>query len=252
MRMNTPVNMPPFISKYIVMTLNKRGPVSSYIDEYTQQFIDFAGRQTELVLELGAAYGFISIEAIKQGATVIANDIELQHLRILYHNTPKALRDRLRLLPGAFPQAINLPEDSLGACYVSRMLGYLNPSELQEGFEKIYNCLQQGGRLYILATTPYKALFKDMIPIYEQRIHENNKWPGYFTHLKQFIPEKYHPYIHQNNLHLFDDKILSRELKRVGFIVEKAELYARKDLPRKALLDGREGVVAIARKPQAP
>ena len=80
--------MPARLSKHIVMTLNGRGPVTSYIDEYTQQFIHYAAKQTEPVLELGAAYGFVTIEALKEGATVLANDIEPRHLQILYNLLP--------------------------------------------------------------------------------------------------------------------------------------------------------------------
>ena len=245
---NHDLQMPAPISQYLVMTLNQRGPVSMYLDEYAQQFIHFSAAQTSPVLELGTAYGFVTIAALNEGATVIANDIEPKHLQILYHRTPEHCRNRLTLLPGKFPDVLSLQSDSIGACYVSRMLGYLEPSTLRLGFEKIFACLKSNAKFFILASPPYKALFKNIIPLYEQRVRDNIEWPGYFTELKTLVGGKYGSYA-PDKLHFLDEKILTRELKNAGFIVEKAELYERKELPDSARVDGREGVVAIARKP---
>lgn len=242
------LKIPDKISKYLVMTLNRRGPVTTYIDENAQQFIDYAAKQTAPVLELGAAYGFVTIAALKEGATVIANDIEPRHLQILYNQTPEAYRSRLTLLPGAFPLALNLAKESIAGCYVARMLGYVHPTELQLGFERVFSCLKSNAKFFVIATPPYKSFYKNIIPVYEQRIRENNPWPGYFTDLKELVNQKYRAYAPEK-LHFLDDKVLTRELERVGFIIEKVELFARQDLPKWTLFDGREGVVAIARKP---
>jgi hypothetical protein len=102
--------------------------------------------------------------------------------------------------------------------------------------------------LFILSSSPYRALYKSIIPIYEQRVQEQQQWPGYFTGLKKLVDEQF-AHVVPNTLHFIDDKVLSRELMRTGFIIEKAELYPRKDLSDKIILDGREGVVVIARKP---
>ncbi len=242
------LKMPARFSEYLVMTLNGRGPSSTYIDDYAKQFIQYAAEQTGPVLELGAAYGFVTIEALKKGATVIANDIEPRHLQILYNQTPPGCRSRLTLLPGEFPSDLNLANQSLFGCYIARMLGYLEPSVLQLGFEKLYNGLKTNAKLFIVASPPYRALYKNIIPLYEQRIYANKQWPGYFTNLKGLVDGKYSVYV-PDKLHFLDEKVLTRELERVGFIVEKTALFARKDLPLRALLDGREGVVVIAKKP---
>ncbi len=242
------LDMPTPISDYLVMTLNNRGPVSSYLDDYAKQFIQFAAQQTAPVLELGAAYGFVTIAALEAGATVIANDIESRHLQILYQRTPKRYRDRLILLPGEFPQALNLAEQSIAGCYISRMLGYLEPSQLQVGMEKLYRCCKSQAKLFVISSSPFRALYRAIIPIYEQRIKENEQWPGYFTNLKTLVGAKLSSYVPEK-LHFIDEKILAREVARVGFVVEKAELYTRQDLPRKLRYDGREGVAVVASKP---
>lgn len=242
---NKPFHYP---NSYLLKTLNNTGPVSTYIDENTQQFIQYALHQKGAVLELGAAYGFVTIEALKAGATVIANDIDERHLDILYNNTPKECRTRLTLLHGKFPKDVNLANNSISGCYISRMLGYLEPNELPIGFMKLFQCMKSNAKLFILSSTPYRALYKNIIPIYEQRIKEQQHWPGYFTGLNTLVNTKFAHNV-PDTLHFIDDQVLSRELVHAGFIIEKAELYARKDLSDKTILDGREGVVVIARKP---
>lgn len=238
------LKVPPMVSEYLIMTLNGMGPCTTYIDEYSQEFIQYAAKQTAPALELGAAYGFVTIEALKAGATVIANDLEPKHLDILFEQTPMECRNRLTLLPAHFPQEVNLADHSIGGCYVAHMLGYLSPEMLQTGIEKLFHCLESNAKLFIITSTPYKGLFRNIIMPYEQRVKENHPWPGYFTNLKKIIS----PHV-PDALHFFDEHILTRELERGGFVIEKIEEYARLDLPQRALWDGREGIVAIARKP---
>lgn len=242
----TPYRYP---NSYLVKTLNKKGPSSTYIDEYAKQFIHYAASQKDPVLELGAAYGFVAIEALKAGATLIANDLEPRHLNILYNNTPEGCRSRLTLLPGEFPQYINLANESIAGCYIAHMLGYLAPEDLPIGFMKLYRWLKPGALLFILSSSPYRAIYKDLIPIYEQRIREHQQWPGYFKEIKQLISGRLARYAAADTLHFLDNDVLSRELMHVGFIIKEAKLYPRKDLSKKVTLDGREGVVVIAQKP---
>jgi len=243
--------MPKPVSEYLVMTLNGMGPSTTYIDQYARQFIEYAAKQTAPVLELGTAYGFLTHEALKAGATVIANDLEPKHLQILLEKTPKKYRNRLTLLPGEFPHAIDLSPCSIGGCYVARMLGYLEPIDLQQGLKKVFNWLHTDAKLFIVSATPYsfRAIFKNIIPIYEKRIQDQEQWPGYISGLKKIVGGNYTEYGPDKH-HFLDDVILTRELEGVGFIVEKTETYAREDLPVWALCDGRDAVAVIARKPQ--
>lgn len=238
------LKIPDHVSQYLIMSLNGMGPNTTYIGDYTKDFIEYAAKQSAPVLELGAGYGFVSLEALKAGATVIANDLDSRHLQLLYEHTPINCRERLTLIPGKFPEQLDLEARSISASYMAHLLGYLEPSTMQFGFEQLFHYLMPGGKLYILTSTPYKGIFKKIIPAYEKRVKENKKWPGYFTGLKQSISESV-----PDALHFLDDMVLSRELERVGFIVDKIEMYERTDLPLIARLDGREGLFALARKP---
>jgi hypothetical protein len=243
--------MPDRVSEYIVMTLNGMGPSTSYIDQFARQFIEYAAQQSAPVLELGTAYGFLTSAALKAGATIIANDLESAHLQILWNRTPEEYRSRLTLLAGRFPHAIDLPTASIAGCYVARMLGYLDPIDLQEGLKKLFHWLQTEAKLFIVSATPYsfRAIFKNIIPIYEKAVQTQKEWPGYISGLKKIVGGKYSNYLPDKH-HFLDEVILSRELRRAGFMVEKTETYARKDLPDWALYDDRDAVAVIARKPQ--
>ena len=53
--------------------------------------------QKKPILDIGAAYGVNTIPALKNGATVIANDLEQSHLDILVVNTPKKYRKKFKI-----------------------------------------------------------------------------------------------------------------------------------------------------------
>jgi SAM-dependent methyltransferase len=242
------LKMPPLLNEYMVMTLNNTGMMTTYLDEYTLQFIAYASKQKKPVLEVGATYGAVSIAALEVGATVIANDIEPQHLQILYNQTPEHCRSRLTLLPGKFPHVLNLPNSSLAGCYIARTLGFIEIPDIQRGLKLIYDALVPKGKIFIVSATLYTEALKNVIPIYEKRLLENHEWPGYFTDLKSLVNERYIPYT-PDKLHFLHPPILKRELERVGFVVETAALYAREDFPVYYQFDGREGGIVIAHKP---
>lgn len=244
MAIDNDLKIPQRVSKYLVMTLNGKGPCTMFIDEYSRQYIQYAAQQKEPVLELGTGYGFMTLEVLKTGATVIANDLDPRHLELLSREVPAEHKNQLIKLPGEFPKDVCLPENSIAGCYVAHMLGYLSPENLQIGFEKLFLCLKSNAKLFIITSTLYKGVFRQLIAPYEQRVRHGDLWPGYFTGLKEIINSRI-----PDALLFFDEQVLSRELERVGFIIEKIETYPRLDLPQRALWDGRESLVAIARKP---
>jgi SAM-dependent methyltransferase len=251
---NNEVQMPEPADKYIVMTLNQMGAVTSFRDDYTNQFIEAASTIEEPLLELGAAYGFVTHELLKKGAKVIANDMEPKHLSILYNETPEQYRNNLTILEGHCPEVLDLPKDSIGGCYVARMLAYLSPEELQLALKKIYACLKPCAKLYILASTPYRKIFEKIIPTYEKRVKDFEQWPGYFSDIKPLLEpmnEIAASYI-SKSLHFYDTRVLSRELTRAGFFVQEMKTYPREDFPKEVQRDGREGLAVVAQKPYYP
>lgn len=228
-----------------IPTLNEMGFMTTQLDPYSQSFVEYAIKIKEPVLEVGAAYGVATLAALSRGATVYCNDIDIRHLKIVEQQANKNDLARLKLVPGAFPKELDFPENSFGAILMARVIHFFDPETLQLAMKKAYSWLKPGGKLVIIADTPYLKNMADFIPEYERRVKNGDKWPGIMGDPKQFTNN---PHFH-DFLHVLDDKVLSRVLSEQGFEVEKIEMLSRVDYPADRQLDGRESVAVIAVKP---
>ena len=73
-------------------------------------------------------------------------------------------------------------------------------------------------------------------------------WPGTIENTSDYCSHeciKYNPKF----FHSLDDEVLSQTFSDANFVIEKAELFKRDNLPEHIKLDGRENVGLIARKP---
>lgn len=227
-------------------TLNKMGWAINSIDPYTQEFINFAAKINKPALEIGAAYGFATQAALKQNVTVIANDLEPQHLNILYDTTPLELRSKLTLAPGRFPNELNFADGSIGAILASRVFHFFDEHELQVAADTLYRWLMEGGKAYIIAESTYLRPWQKFIPVYEARKKSGALWPGLVTE-----PGKYNAKSAANLpkcIHFMDPETLTRVFEKAGFTVEKVGFFSRTDFPPEVQLDGREGVGIIVVK----
>ena len=162
-----------------IPTLNRMGYMKMHLDEYTQDFVDYATRSKELVLEIGCAYGFVVQEVLKNGGNIIASDLSEEHLRVVLSNTPKEHLERLYLYPAYFPSDLVLPKESLGAVLTSRILHFLDGDEMAKGLSKIYQWLKKGGKFYFTAVTPYhESIREGFESIYRDRVAKKEEWPG--------------------------------------------------------------------------
>ncbi|MBP9692171.1 MAG: class I SAM-dependent methyltransferase [Alphaproteobacteria bacterium] len=186
-----------------------------------------------------------TIPSLKQGGHVVANDIDSRHLQILAQKTPKHLMNQLCLLPGKFPDDIELPENSFSAIHAAGSLHFLEPDLFEVALQKIFNLLQPGGKFYFITTTPFVKLFSEFLPIFEQRKKQDYPWPGLIEDSSIFNKKNRHPL--PRLLNLLDIETTERVLVKNKFSIEQIEYvpYA------KALLniqgDGRDtiGVIAV-------
>lgn len=106
--------------------------------------------------------------------------------------------------------------------------------------------LAPGGKVYIVADSPYSEAVKDFIPVFERRQKSGELWPGTIEDISTFN----HP--RQKDLptfmNLLDPKTISRTLINCGFTVEQCSYFAQSSFPVDSQLDGREGIGAIAVK----
>lgn len=226
-------------------TRNRMGWSSNQLNELSQLFVDACGPGALPVLDLGAAYGVASLAALAQGARVIANDLDDAHLADLAQVAGPS--PALTLLPGRFPEGIDLPDGSLSAVHASNVLHFLNGEELTLGAAKIARWLAAGGRLFVHAGTPYQQPFSQFIPRYEARVAAGEPWPGYVTDTREISQHRKLGQI-PRAIHLLDAQVLTQVFQGAGLTVDRAWLYRRRDLPRSMYFDGREGVALLAHR----
>lgn len=239
--------MPPAEPNGFIKTLNNMGYMTSTLDPFSKAFAEFAPKAPGPSLDIGAAYGVATLDALNTGAEVIANDIDARHLDILRDRAPEKQRNRLKLLPGAFPDDLSLADGSVGSILICRVLHFFNGAKIEESAKILFKWLASGGKVFIIAETPYLKNFQTFIPIYEERKAKGNPWPGFVEDVMAIAPERGASL--PAEMHLLDPEVLSRVFSQAGFIIEKAETFARPEFPEDIQLDGRESVGLIARKP---
>jgi SAM-dependent methyltransferase len=232
----------PFIEG-LVPTLNHRGFMSDTMNYYSEQFAEYAGKIDTEVLDIGCAYGIASQAALKHGARVLACDMDERHLQILLQETPHEMHDRLRTSVGILPD-VDFPDNSFGAIHCSRVLHFLLSAEIRESLDKMYRWLIPGGRLFLVADTPYTGFWFSTAPEYERRKADGDEWPGFIEDISPLFESGQYPEGMLPYLNPLDPDILSRECRRTGLVVEIAEFIGR-DGSR----EGRHHAGLIAHKP---
>jgi SAM-dependent methyltransferase len=234
------------------LTRNRMGWASERLSPLSEEFVEFcrsgACGPASPALEIGAAFGAAVVAALEAGATVIANDLEPEHLLELERRVAEPLRARLVCRPGRFPQDLHMEDGALGAVHASNVLHFLTGNELARGLRAIARWLRPGGRVFVQAASPFQQPFAAFIPEFERRIEIAEKWPGWVEKISRYCS---HRQLGQmpRSMHFLDDRLLTRYLTDSGLRVERAWLYSRPDLPGSLLLDGRETAAAIAVKP---
>lgn len=228
------------------------GWASEQLSVVSENFVAFC-RSSECgaespVLDIGAAFGSVTLAALEAGACVIANDISPDPLAELLDRATEEQRTRLSFRPGRFPSEIHFEPNTLGAVHASNVLHFLTGNQLEYGMRGISSWLRPGGCLFVQAATPWMKPFEAFVPEYETRVASGERWPGRIAKVSQWST---HRQISQmpRSIHLLDQHILRRTAEAAGFQVDRAWTYRRADLPATLWLDGRESVGLIAHKP---
>lgn len=240
-------SLPKPLPSGLIPTLNKMGYMTQFLDEYSLKFIDHPNSADKPLLEIGAAFGVATLEALKRGATVIANDLDQEHLKILQNLCPEQYKCNLMLAPGKFPDEIDVENDSVSAILICRVIHFFSPEEIKVAFKKLFDLLKKGGRLFLVADTPFQKNWTKFQPIYLQRKKEGAEFPGLVTNSGEYITDL--GFNLPNMLNFMDLDVLRRELQEAGFVIEKLEFINRINYPDTVRLDGRESVGTIAIKP---
>jgi SAM-dependent methyltransferase len=205
------------------------------------EFIRDAAENDAWGLDLGCAYGIHTIQAIKHGARVVANDLDSKHLKILRKMLPPELALNLRTRAGAF-ERITLPADSIGCVLAANVLHFMDGSTVDRVIKKMHKVLRSGGKVYANVWSPYIHALKDFIPEFERRKAANQEWPGFFEGINRRMGP-----LMPDHIHVFDIDVMSAAFSKHGFVVDECTYLAQTIASR--TYDGREVVVITARKP---
>jgi len=226
--------------------LNTAESINSWV---VTEFLEFIKGTKKPVLDIGAGYGHISLTALAQGNKVVANDIALEHLlNIRKFALNKHLSvGQLYLNINSFPSEMNFPNNSFDAIMLHRVIHFMSPQQIIEGFAKISKWLAPGGKVFIVVMSPQHKQFADwFLPIYEQKWQQGDKWPGVNLPVKKALPDQV--YNLPKVLHVMDDRPLRLAFEKLGFDIEKSEFISMRHFATKPNeRDGKEamGIVAI-------
>ena len=215
--------LPPPAEDGRIPVYNGDGYASPEPHPLSQEFVLFSSNSKYPVLDIGAAYGLISINALKNGATVICNEKEKKQLEYICHIKSITQEEKKRLyLKHVSILEIDFPKESLGAIHMSRVMHFFKPNEVELFFQKAYNWLIPNGRIYIITMSQYHygnpEGFSDY---YNKEIKKGTEFPGMINDYK-FKNEKY-------VLHAIDPTVMVRLANKYGFICKKIELSGGKN-----------------------
>ena len=205
----------------LVPTLNNTGWMTEELDAVSEAFVTYAASRPEECLDLGCAYGVATLPALAAGARVLACDMDDRHLAILEQRVPAAQRVRLRCAVGVMPE-VAFPPASFGAILCARALHFLNGHDIESTVGKMHDWLLPGGRLFLVADSPYVGPWYQQAPEYERRKAAGDPWPGLVTNYRALLPPTADPEKHPTFINPLDPDLLHRVALAAGFQVLEA------------------------------
>jgi SAM-dependent methyltransferase len=249
MRMSNPLpEIPKQWIKGLVPTLNDKGFMFEVLDDYANDFIRESAASNGQALEVGCAYGIATIAALEAGARVTAVDMDQRHLDVLRSRVRPELLPQLTLQTGTLPE-IKLLDNHYSTLLCSRVLHFLPGDDIDQSIRNMYRWLKPGGRLYLVADTPF-GIWRKFIPTWETNVAAGKRWPGHMEKPINYLP--YEPSsddIGPPLMNLLVPELLRRSCEAAGFIVERASFIDRSDFGKAGRMDGRENCGLVARKP---
>ena len=232
---------------YYEPTQNQMGYMTTHIDPIGHAFLNFAQHVNAPVIDIGAAYGHVVLEAASRKIDIIANDLDPRHLDVILKRATEHQLSYITPLPGRFPEQLQFHPNSFGAVLICRVLHFFPPNDWMNAARTLFQWLKPGGKLFMTNESPYFGTMRKFIPIYLERKRNYHPWPGMMTGMEHFDDARKKDVSSVINLLSLTETRAA--LEDAGFYIERIEYLDRKGIyPDDALYDGRETVSVIAVK----
>jgi SAM-dependent methyltransferase len=222
--------MPEATDRGMVPTLNNKGFMSTSLDPVSTAFTIYAGQSDGLSLDLGCAYGIASLTALERGARIVACDMDPGHIQVLLSKTSPDLQGQLSGIVAEMPKIAFQP-NSFAAILCSRALHFLIGDHVSETIAAMADWLEPGGKVFLIADTPYTGFWARGAADYEKRKAAGDLWPGFIPDVTVYLPDQARTKAQLRHLNPMDPDILARACKEAGLIVEHADFSGRPDQP---------------------
>ncbi|MBZ2183156.1 MAG: class I SAM-dependent methyltransferase [Bryobacter sp.] len=225
-------------------TGNAMGWSSNTVNELSELFVEACAPGMK-VIDIGAAYGVAAHRALERGASVVANDLDRGALEKLQQQRPAG--GELEIRAGRFPRDVKTGEGEFDLAHASCVFHFLTGRQLERAAEWLRHGLRPGGRVFVLAATPWMKPFAEFIGEYEARGQRGEAWPGWVENTRAYSGHRMLGQL-PKSVHLLDGEVLERVFRGAGFDSERVWLFRRRDLPASLGWDGRENVGYIGRR----
>jgi len=231
-----------------IATKNRTGFMFTEINGASPAFIDDAEKSTGVVLDIGCAYGVVTLKVLQQSnCKVVAFDLSNEHLNILRLSVSEDNIGKLTSLEGRFPDDFRFESNSLDAIHSAYMFHFLSGVETEKGLTKCHQALKSGGKIYLNTMSVYFNIFKKFLTIYEANSMKGKRWPGEIHDFSQYLPEQdigdTPDFFHVYKLEDFKAALL-----RSGFVIEQIYYYDLNEMPAWFASEGKGMIAAIASK----
>lgn len=230
----------------LVKTKNAMGVMFKELSPAALSFVEYAKTAQKPLLDIGAAYGVVTIPALENGAMVMACDLSEEHLAILRKSVNEQQLNHLTTISKKFPQELLFADESLDGILISNVLHFMDGEEVTLGLQKCWQWLAKKGKLFITVMTPHLSFYYDLIPEYERRAASGEEWPGIFNP-KLVASEKWKDNL-PDFVHLFELDTLKKAVASAGFTIETLEYFCYDDYPDEHRRDGKEFISLVANK----
>lgn len=164
----------------------------------------------------------------------------------------KSTLEKTRFIYGDITKGLDV-SDKYDAILASRVLHFFSPAQLEAAVVNMKDLLKAGGRVYIIAITPYVKRFESFIPEYEKRVLSGEEFPGYVKSLNDWVSvrdtdAKQRAAMSPEPFMFLDAPVLTKLFKKHGYKIIACKTVSLIYNSPSWSLDGRENVVLIAEK----